>query len=93
MDRFQGRGSAPNWWFGAPLLGIAFGFVANALFPEFVPSAAAVIYRVSGNGTPAALVSPEAARVLAPLVGLVLAVTILAAWRVVRYATRTRAHI
>lgn len=92
QDRFQGRGPAPGWWFGAPLLGVLFGFVAGALFPDFVPFAAAVIYRVSGNGT-GVRVSPDAARILAPLVGMVLAVIGLAAWRVIRHAARSRAHV
>jgi hypothetical protein len=92
MDTFQGRGSPPHWWFGAPLLGVLFGFVSNALFPEFVQSAAAVIYRVSGNGSAAAPLSPDAVRFLAPLVGMLLAVVGLGAWRVVRLATRSRAH-
>ena len=93
MDTFQGRGSAPNWWFGAPLLGVAFGVAANAWFPEFVESAAAVIYRVSGNRSAAAPLSPDAVRIVAPLVGMLLAVVGLGAWRVVRLATRSRAHI
>jgi hypothetical protein len=92
-DRFAGQASAPGWWLGAPLFGVVFGLVANRLFPEFVQSAAGLIYRVSGNGVAPSQISADATRFLAPLVGMVLAVIGLAAWRLVRYAMRPRAQV
>jgi hypothetical protein len=92
VDRFAGQASAPGWWLGAPLLGVVFGFVANRLFPEFIRSAAGVVYRLSGNGTALSEISADSTRFLAPLVGMVLAVVGLAAWRVVRSAMRPRTH-
>jgi hypothetical protein len=85
MERFK---TQPNWWFGAPLFGVLIGFVANRFAPEFVESSAALIYRLSGNGQVSAAISSDTRRFLAPLVGMVLAVLVLAAWRLVKSTRR-----
>ena len=90
MERFKSSSGAPSWWFGAPLFGVLFGFVANRFFPEFVQSVAVLIYRVSGNGPALGTISLEATRFLAPLVGMVLAVIVLGTWHVVRNVTHRR---
>ena len=86
MNRF--KTGAPGWWYGAPLIGVLFGFVANGFFPDVVASSAALIYRLSGNGQPPAAVEPASARLLAPLVGTLLAVLALAAVALVKRLTR-----
>jgi len=63
------------------------GFAANGFFPDFVESSAAIIYRLSGNGRPSAALTPDAARFLAPLVGMLLAVLALAAVQLVKLVT------
>jgi hypothetical protein len=93
MDRFKWQSSAPSWWLGAPLMGVFFGFIANRFFPGFVESSAALIYRISGNGVPPATLAPDAARFLAPLVGMLLAVLALAAVQLVKRLTRARKHV
>ena len=66
------------------MFGVVFGFVANRLFPEFVGWSAALIYGMSGNGpTPDAL-SADVTRFLAPFVGMVLAVLVLASVRLAK---------
>ena len=90
MDRF--KTGALGWWYGAPLIGVLFGFVANRFFPDVVVSSAALIYRLSGNGEPPAAVAPDSARFLAPLVGTLLAVLALAAVGLVKRLTRIRKH-
>ena len=87
MDRFK---TQTSWWFGAPLFGVLIGFVANRFAPEFVESSAALIYRLSGNGQASAAIPPDTRRVLAALVGMVIAVLVLAAWRLVK-STRRKA--
>jgi hypothetical protein len=87
MDRFK---TQPSWWFGAPLLGLLIGFVTNRFVPDFVESSAALIYRLSGNGPASAAISSDTRRFLAPLVGMVIAVLVLAAWRLVT-STRRKA--
>ncbi|HKE83676.1 MAG TPA: hypothetical protein VKB50_07980, partial [Vicinamibacterales bacterium] len=62
MERFKARPDAPSWWFGAPLIGVAFGFVANRFFPEFVAWSATIIYQISGNGPAPAAVAPDVTR-------------------------------
>jgi uncharacterized membrane protein YccC len=84
--------SQPNWWFGAPLFGVLFGFVANRFAPEFVDSSAALIFRLSGNGH-ASAISSDTRRLLAPLVGMVLAVLVLAAWQLVKSTRRKAAPL
>jgi hypothetical protein len=93
MDRFKEQRGAPSWWLGAPLIGVLFGFVANRFFPGFVESSAALIYRLSGNGQPPAALGPDAARYVAPLVGMVLAVMALAAVQLAKRLTRMRKGI
>ena len=93
MDRFKGNAAVPNWWLGAPLIGVLFGFVANRFFPDFVASSAALIYRLSGNSQPPAPIEPDSARFLAPLVGTLLAVLALAAVELVKRLTRIRRHV
>ena len=93
MDRFKGQSSAPSWWLGAPLIGVLFGFVANRFFPGFVESSATLIYRLSGNGQPPAALAPDAARFLAPLVGMLLAVLALAAVQLAKRLMRMRKHV
>jgi hypothetical protein len=83
-QQFTQRKTAPGWWFGAPLFGVLFGMVANRFFPDFVRSAAVAIYRVSGSDADPATIGPEATRFLAPLVGMLLAAAVLAAWRLIR---------
>ncbi len=90
MPKVTASAAAPGWWLGAPLFGVLFGFVANRFFPEFVQKAAGVVYWLSGNGQPSAPASPDVTRFLAPLVGIVLAVLVLGAWRLVRQLTRHR---
>jgi hypothetical protein len=51
---------------------VFFGFVANTLSPDFVPSAAAVIYRASGNAAGA----------------LVMRLAVIGLARVARHSTR-----
>lgn len=86
-QQFSQRGPAVSWWFGAPLFGVLFGFVANGFFPEFVQSAAVAIYRMSGNGPEPVTIGPDATRFLAPLIGMVLAVVVLGAWQLIRRLT------
>ena len=86
-QQFTQGGPAASWWFGAPLFGVLFGFVANRFFPEFVRSAAVAIYRVSGNGPDPVTIEPDATRFLAALIGMVLAVALLGAWRLIRLFT------
>jgi hypothetical protein len=93
VDRFKGQSSAPSWWLGAPLIGVLFGFIANRFFPGFVESSAALIYRLSGNGLPPATLAPDAARFLAPFVGMLLAVLALAAVQLLKRLTRTRKDV
>jgi hypothetical protein len=93
MDRFSEQRGAPSWWLGAPLIGVLFGFVANRFFPSFVESNAALIYRLSGNGQPPAALGPDAAQFVAPLVGMVLAVMVLAAVQLAKRLTRMRKRI
>ena len=93
MDRFKGQSSAPSWWLGAPLIGVLFGFVGNKFFPGFVESSATLIYRLSGNGQPPAALAPDAARFLAPLVGMLLAVLVLATVQLIRRGVRTRKQV
>jgi hypothetical protein len=71
------------------LFGVLFGMVANRFFPDFVGSASMLIYRASGNDPILAALSPTATHVLAPLVGIVMAVAVLASWR---FATFIRQH-
>jgi hypothetical protein len=93
MDRFREQRGAPSWWLGAPLFGVLFGFVANSFFPGFVEWSAAVIYRLSGNGQPPAVLGADTARFLAPLVGMMLAVMALAAVQLAKRLTRMRKRI
>jgi len=87
-DSLKTQSGQPSWWFGTPLIGILFGYVANAFFPEFVKSSAALVYRLSGNGQPATALTPDAARFLAPLVGMLLAVLALAGVQLVKRVRR-----
>jgi hypothetical protein len=84
QQQFTRRGSATSWWFGAPLFGVLFGFAANRFFPDFVRSAAVAIYRISGNSADPVPIGPDATRFLAPLIGMILAVVLLGAWRLIR---------
>ncbi|HZM61715.1 MAG TPA: hypothetical protein VFB85_18015 [Vicinamibacterales bacterium] len=93
MDRLRAHSSAPSWWFGAPLFGVLFGFVANQYFPDFVASASMLIYRASGNDPVAAAPSPATTRVLAPLVGTVLAVAVLGCWRLTTFVRQYRSQV
>jgi ABC-type dipeptide/oligopeptide/nickel transport system permease component len=93
MDRFKGQSGAPSWWFGAPLLGVLFGFVANRFFPGFVESSATLIYRVSGSGQPPLTLTPDTTRFLAPLVGMLLAVMALGAMQLAKRLRRMRNQI
>ena len=90
MPKFNATEGAPGWWFGAPLFGVLFGFIADRFFPEFVQKAAGVVYWLSGNGQPSAPPSPDVTRFLAPLIGIVLAVLVLGAWRLARHLTLRR---
>jgi hypothetical protein len=93
MDRFKGQSGAPRWWFGAPLIGVLFGFVANGFFPNFVESSAGLIYRLSGNGQPPVTLGPDTTRFLAPLVGMLLAVLALGALQLAKRLRRMHKQI
>lgn len=84
----QFTSGVPQWWFGAPLLGVLFGMVANRFFPRVVESLAILIYRGSGNDSGSLAISPETTRFLAPLVGMLVAVSALAAWRLLTLIRR-----
>jgi hypothetical protein len=74
------------------LFGVLFGMVANRFFPDFVASASMLIYRASGNDPIPAALSPTATHVLAPLVGTVMAVAVLACWRLATFIRQHRSQ-
>jgi len=64
--------------------------IANRFFPRVVESLAISIYHSSGNDSGSFAISPETTRFLAPLVGMLVAVSALAAWRLLTFVRRLR---
>lgn len=70
-----GRSTVPAWWFGAPFIALAYAFVT----PRFLPDIVDVPENLS-----------HVAEVVRVLVGLVLGVGVLSAWRIARWARSRR---
>jgi len=72
------RGAAPSWWFGAPFIAVAYAVMT----PRVLPDVVAIPADQSG-----------VAGLVRVLVGLVLGVTVLSAWRIVRWALARRRRL
>jgi hypothetical protein len=76
MNRHEEASPAPLWRFGAPSLGMVCGLAVNWFLPNLVSLLLTTVIRVLGDDEPDP-VRPYQARIVASLIGIMLAVGLL----------------